>query len=184
MELRLTDHVEALPGVGSARAKALAKLGLATIEDLLRYFPRDYEDRRRSSTISAAPPDAPVCIAALEGEFIGGLYGALAGLLCDLAGSWVFGFHAILCLCCNVAVGLAAIYLVRRSLGSVMLLSLGVLLLTQLLGYFFHYAIWGYEGVSLILWRHTLPAIAYSVLATLPLYYYTAWLEAKFPQQD
>ncbi len=125
-----------------------------------------------------------VCIAALEGEFIGGLYGALAGLLCDLAGSWVFGFHAILCLCCNVAVGLAAIYLVRRSLGSVMLLSLGVLLLTQLLGYFFHYAIWGYEGVSLILWRHTLPVIAYSVLATLPLYYYTAWLEAKFPQQD
>ena len=59
-----------------------------------------------------------VCIAALEGEFIGGLYGALAGLLCDLAGSWVFGFHAILCLCCHVAVGLAAIYLVRRSLGS------------------------------------------------------------------
>ncbi len=68
MELRLTDHVEALPGVGSARAKALAKLGLATIEDLLRYFPRDYEDRRRSSTISAAPPDAPVCIAALVAE--------------------------------------------------------------------------------------------------------------------
>ena len=68
MALRLTDRVEALPGVGAVRARALAKLGLATVEDLLRYFPRDYEDRRRRSTIAGAPPDAPVCIAALVAE--------------------------------------------------------------------------------------------------------------------
>ncbi len=35
-----------LPGVGPARAKALAKLGLSTVGDLLRHFPRAHEDRR------------------------------------------------------------------------------------------------------------------------------------------
>ena len=41
MALRLGDGVEQLPGIGPARAKSLEKLGLATVEDLLRYFPRD-----------------------------------------------------------------------------------------------------------------------------------------------
>ena len=49
MALRLGDGVERLPGIGPARARSLEKLGLATVEDLLRYFPRDYEDRRRFS---------------------------------------------------------------------------------------------------------------------------------------
>ena len=53
MALRLGDGVERLPGIGPARARSLEKLGLATVEDLLRYFPRDYEDRRRFSTVAA-----------------------------------------------------------------------------------------------------------------------------------
>ena len=59
MALRLGDGVERLPGIGPARARSLEKLGLATVEDLLRYFPRDYEDRRRFSTVAAAPVDTP-----------------------------------------------------------------------------------------------------------------------------
>ena len=35
-----------LPGVGPQRLAQLNKLGLFSMEDLLRYFPRDYEDRR------------------------------------------------------------------------------------------------------------------------------------------
>ena len=68
MALRLGDGVEQLPGIGPARAKSLEKLGLATVEDLLRYFPRDYEDRRRFSTVAAAPVDLPVCLELLVAE--------------------------------------------------------------------------------------------------------------------
>ncbi len=53
------------PGIGPARAKALAKLGLNTAGDLLEYFPRDYEDRRQIYDISEAPEGIPVCISAL-----------------------------------------------------------------------------------------------------------------------
>ena len=59
MALRLGDGVERLPGIGPARA---------TVEDLLRYFPRDYEDRRRFSTVAAAPVDTPVCLELLVAE--------------------------------------------------------------------------------------------------------------------
>lgn len=43
------------PGVGPARAKKLEKLGILRAADLLTYYPRDYEDRRRIWSIRAAP---------------------------------------------------------------------------------------------------------------------------------
>lgn len=68
MSITLQDHVHTLPGVGTARAKALERLGILTAGDLLRWFPRDYEDRTRVSTILEAPGDTPVCIPAMVAE--------------------------------------------------------------------------------------------------------------------
>ena len=56
------------PGVGEARAKALARLGLHNAGDLVGYFPRSYEDRRERYTIAGAPLDRPVCIEVLLTE--------------------------------------------------------------------------------------------------------------------
>ena len=60
----LTDF----PGVGEARAKALARLGLRTAGDLVGYFPRSYEDRRERCTIAGAPLDQPVCVEVMLAE--------------------------------------------------------------------------------------------------------------------
>ncbi len=46
--------VNALPGIGPKRARLLAKLGVTTIRDLLFHFPRDYQDRRQTTTIAGA----------------------------------------------------------------------------------------------------------------------------------
>jgi ATP-dependent DNA helicase RecG len=40
----LTTRLERLPGVGTARAERLAKLGLVTVRDALMHFPREYRD--------------------------------------------------------------------------------------------------------------------------------------------
>jgi len=40
----LSTRLERLPGVGTARAEKLAKLGLVTVRDALMHFPRDYRD--------------------------------------------------------------------------------------------------------------------------------------------
>lgn len=39
-----------------------------TVEDLLRCYPRSYEDRRKFSTVAAAPVDIPVCLELLVAE--------------------------------------------------------------------------------------------------------------------
>jgi ATP-dependent DNA helicase RecG len=48
----LLQPVGSLWGVGSERAAQLARLGISTIEDLLLYPPRRYEDRRHLKKIS------------------------------------------------------------------------------------------------------------------------------------
>ena len=60
----LTDF----PGVGEARAKKLEKLGLTTAGDLLTWYPRDYEDRRKVYTVVEAPTEGRVCVAAMAAE--------------------------------------------------------------------------------------------------------------------
>ena len=66
--ITLRTPLSALSGVGPARQKALLKLGLETVADLLAYFPRDYEDRTVQHDISALPLEEPVCFAALVAE--------------------------------------------------------------------------------------------------------------------
>jgi ATP-dependent DNA helicase RecG len=62
---KLNDDIRYVKGVGEQRAKALEKLGLHTLGDVLGYFPRNYEDRRQSYTIAEAPLDVPVCVRAM-----------------------------------------------------------------------------------------------------------------------
>ena len=60
----LTD----LPGIGPARGKKLAGLGLTRLGDLLEYYPARYEDRRRVCAVMDAPADGPCCVAAMVAE--------------------------------------------------------------------------------------------------------------------
>jgi len=68
MALTWDTPVQELPGIGPARAARLAKLGLTAAGDLLTYYPRGYEDRRRRYTICQAPEDQAVCVAAMVAE--------------------------------------------------------------------------------------------------------------------
>lgn len=48
----LKKEVQFVKGVGPTRAKSLNKLGIYTLEDLITYYPRDYEDRSQIKKIS------------------------------------------------------------------------------------------------------------------------------------
>ena len=50
--LDLNKDVKFIKGVGPARAKLLNTLGIFTLEDLITYFPRDYEDRGKPRSIA------------------------------------------------------------------------------------------------------------------------------------
>ena len=68
MSIGLNTSLRALPGVGPARAASLEKLGLTIAGELLRYYPRSYEDRRRGATISSALAEVPVCLTLMVAE--------------------------------------------------------------------------------------------------------------------
>lgn len=46
MSVALSDNITTLQGVGPKKAEVLSGVGISTLEDLLLYYPRDYEDRR------------------------------------------------------------------------------------------------------------------------------------------
>ncbi|MBO5421382.1 MAG: ATP-dependent DNA helicase RecG [Clostridia bacterium] len=58
-------NIQYLKGVGEKRAKILNKLGIFTVGDLLRFYPRDYMDWSKITSITAAPFDSSCCIRAV-----------------------------------------------------------------------------------------------------------------------
>ncbi len=61
----LDTDVRYIKGIGEQRAKALGKLGIHTLRDLITYFPRRYEDRTAIRSISSLSPDEPACVEAM-----------------------------------------------------------------------------------------------------------------------
>lgn len=60
--MKLSDDITYLKGVGAKRAQMLSKLNIRTVGDLLYFFPRKYEDRRKVSYIIEAPFDEDVLL--------------------------------------------------------------------------------------------------------------------------
>lgn len=61
---KLTDSVRYCKGIGEQRAATLHKLGIDTLEDLLRWFPRDYQDRSRIRDLSTLEDGETACVLA------------------------------------------------------------------------------------------------------------------------
>lgn len=64
MDITLQTPLLEFPGVGEVKAKKLEKLGLTKCVDLLKYYPRDYEDRSKFYKLTDAPLGEKVCICA------------------------------------------------------------------------------------------------------------------------
>lgn len=60
--MQLSDSVKTLKGVGPKKAENLAACGICTLQDLLYFFPRKYEDRREIISIDKLTPGKDVLI--------------------------------------------------------------------------------------------------------------------------
>ncbi len=113
---------------------------------------------------------AVVCIAMQEGEYLGGIYGLVGGVFCDLSAFTYFGLNALLFLVFGVCIGLVVEHLMHNSSINAMLLTLGAMLLKGGVEFFFMYGIWGYEGAEMIYLRKLVPVMIYSSLF-VPLFF-------------
>ncbi|HBL40659.1 MAG TPA: ATP-dependent DNA helicase RecG [Ruminococcaceae bacterium] len=60
-----SSNVQYLKGVGEARARLFRRLGVETVGDLLRLYPRAYEDWSQTVKISQANPGEACCVKAM-----------------------------------------------------------------------------------------------------------------------
>ncbi len=58
----MNKSVQYLKGIGAARAASFARLGIHTVEDLLYFFPRTYEDRSVNKNIEDCMINETVCL--------------------------------------------------------------------------------------------------------------------------
>lgn len=113
---------------------------------------------------------AAVSIAMFEGEFTGGIYGAAAGLLCDMGGFSLFGFNGFfICVFC-VTSGLLVLHLMRCNLLSCILFVFVTTLVRGSIEYLFAFGMWRYDNVSMVYLHDTLPTVIYSTAAAIPVY--------------
>ena len=61
----LNTSILSVSGIGPQRAKALGKLGIGTLRDLISWFPRKYDDRTRKVRIADLVPGETACVAAM-----------------------------------------------------------------------------------------------------------------------
>lgn len=121
-----------------------------------------------------------MAIAMFEGEFVGGVYGAAAGLLIDTASVTLFGFNGFfICLFCIIA-GLMVIYLLRCNLLGCMLFVAVTLLVRGSIEFLFAYGMWGYESVWKIYLLHTLPGVLYTLVITPLAFRLIRWFHRRF----
>ncbi|MBC8571346.1 rod shape-determining protein MreD [Zongyangia hominis] len=121
-----------------------------------------------------------VCIAMFEGEFSGAIFGALAGLYCDLGAGQLFGSNGLVLMLCCFAAGLLVHVLMRPTLTTCLILSGGTLVVRGFFDFFFNLALWDYDGISRILLTSILPVILYSLIVTPLFYYFIRKLSNRF----
>ncbi len=84
--------VETLKSIGPQKKVKLEKLGISTVGDLIRHFPRDYEDRSKMEKIAEVELNTPVLVcgrieARVKGNYIRGKKSTFKLLVRDDTGS-------------------------------------------------------------------------------------------------
>lgn len=123
---------------------------------------------------------AAIAIAMVEGEFVGGIYGAFAGLLCDVTSTALFGFNGLMVALFCVAAGLMVIYLMHCNTGGAVLFVLITMLARGSLEYLFGYHIWGYESVGRLFTLRILPVALYTTAITPPIFWLIRRIYRRF----
>ena len=62
--MEISEHITSIKGVGGKKAESLKKLKIERVEDLLYFYPRDYQDRRSATEIKDLVPGKPSLIKA------------------------------------------------------------------------------------------------------------------------
>lgn len=127
---------------------------------------------------------AALCIAVYEGAFGGALYGAVAGLMLDLASGRTGGFFAIMLMVfCFLVSALVTLYL-RNTILNLSVLSGIVLLFMLSSDFLFGYLLHGYAGLGRFYLTRVLPTVVFSAAMTFSFWYLERLIRVRLTPPD
>jgi len=121
-----------------------------------------------------------VSMAMLEQEYTGALFGAFAGMLCDLNANSYFGFNAVMFMLCGVTVGLLCEYLTQRNLRNCVLFTAIFLVIVCVVNYFFQFGIYNYPDAGFYWLKRTLGTTLPTVVFTPLIFWLFGAIHQKF----
>lgn len=125
-----------------------------------------------------------VCISMFEDVLPSAVFGMAAGLLWDISSDKLFGFNGLIFLVISAAVSLLCIYYLRSKLLNSLMFIGAAALCQGFIDYAFYYVLWGYSGVSKILYLHILPTALYTAAVTPLVFLLVRFVASKFTDTE
>jgi len=123
-----------------------------------------------------------VAIAMTEGEFSGGLYGLLGGILCDTAAFHIFGAASIIFATLGCGCGLVITYLVRSNWRTAFLMNILFAFVYGISSHYLIYGMWGYQGATMLFITKTLPSVVYTAAFGIFMYVTAQYNDKRFKE--
>lgn len=128
----------------------------------------------------------PLCVAVavFEGEFAGGLFAAVGGLMWDYTAGRTVGLLALSLLILGFFTSVLVQLYLKNSLGNFILLNALSALLVLSVDYLFFYVMPGYSGAPARFLWYVLPSAALSATVSAPLFYAVRGISERMKIDD
>lgn len=110
-------------------------------------------------------------VALRESELASGVFGAVCGLMIDMASGTILGFTSLWLLVFCPVISLVSYYYVKVNFISHFVLNLGVSVIIGLMDYLFLHSVWEGSEASISFVNMVLPAYLGAVIGAMPVYF-------------
>lgn len=120
-----------------------------------------------------------VAVAMFEGDLAAGIFGAVCGLMLDIASGTTAGFYAIWLLCACPVISLLSRFWIKVNIASHFVLNAAVSVIVAVLDVVFLHWVWEGSQFTISFVSAILPAYGGSILLAAPVYLLVAFIVKK-----
>ena len=125
-----------------------------------------------------------VAVAMFEGDLAAGIFGAVCGLMMDIASGTTAGFYAIWLLCACPVISLLSRFWIKVNIASHFVINAAVSVIVAVLDVVFLHWVWEGSQFGISFVSAILPAYGGSILLAAPVYLLVAFIVKKLRPDD
>ncbi len=123
-------------------------------------------------------------VAMREGELAAGIFGAVCGLMIDMASGTLLGFTALWLLVCCPVISILSYYYIKVNFISHFVLNLAVSVMVGLLDFLFLHSVWEGSDSSISFVNMVFPAYLGAIIGAIPVYFLVTLISKKLRPKE